>query len=82
MALRYISTMNYGKLKDTLYSKSTLTLLAYLANWLQYFLEDVAIKRQGGPFPGFAQAFSALFVPQQAPTETRLRVLLIMQLCA
>ena len=76
--------MNYGKLKETLYSKSMLTLLVYLANWQQYILEDGfqgAIKRQGGPFPGFAQAFSALIAPQQAPTETRLRVLPIMQLC-
>ena len=74
--------MNYGKLKDTLYSKSTLTLIAYLANWPQYIPEDGAVKRQGGPFPGFAQVFSALIVPEQAPTETRLRVLPIMQLCA
>ena len=75
------STMSYGQLKDTLYSKSTLTLLSYLANCPQYILEDGAIKRQGGLFPGFAQAFSALIVLQQAPTETRLHVLPIMQLC-
>ena len=74
--------MNYGKHKETLYSKSTLTLLAYLANWPQYILEDGAIKHQGGPFPGFAQAFSALIVPEQAPAETWLHVLPIMQLCA
>ena len=74
--------MNYGKHKETLYSKSTLILLAYLANWLQYIPEYGAIKLQGGPFPGFAQAFSALIVPQQAPAETRLRVVPIMQLCA
>ena len=75
------STMNYGKHKETLYSKSMLTLLAYLANWPQYIPEDGAIKCQSGPFPGFAQAFSALIVPQQAPADTRLCVLLIMQLC-
>ena len=46
--------MNYGKHKETLYSKSMLTLLAYLANWLQYIPEDEAIKPKGGPFPGFA----------------------------
>ena len=64
-----------------LYSKSMLTLLAYLANCPQYIPEDGAIKRQDGPFPGFAQAFSALVVPEQAPAETRLHVLPIMQLC-
>ena len=74
--------MNYGKHKEILYSKSMLTLLAYLANWLQYIPEDGAIKRQGGPFPGFAQAFSALIVLEQAPAETWLHVLPIMQLCA
>ena len=48
------STMNYGKHKETLYSKSMLTLLAYLANWPQYNPEDEAIKRQCDPFPSFA----------------------------
>ena len=87
MALHYItwqytgSTMNYVRHKDTLYSKNTLTLLAYLANWPQCIPEDGAIKRQGGPFPGFAQAFSALIVSEQAPAEAWLCVLPIMQLC-
>ena len=77
--------MNYGKHKETLYLKIMLTLLAYLVNWPQYIPEDGfqgAIKRQGGPFPGFAQAFSALIVLEQAPAETRLHLLPIMQLCA
>ena len=81
MALRG-STMDDGKHKETLYSKSMLTLLAYLANWPQCIQEDGAIKRQDGPFPGFAQVFSVLIVPEQAPAETRLHVLPIMQLCA
>ena len=74
--------MKYGKHKETLYLKIMLTLLVYLANWPQYIPEDGAIKRQGGPFPGFAQAFSALIVLEQAPAETRLHLLPIMQLCA
>ena len=74
--------MNYGKHKETLYSKSKLILLAYLANWPQYIQEDGAIKCQGGPFLGFAQVFFVLIVPEQAPAKTRLHVVPIMQLCA
>ena len=74
--------MSYGKLKESLRIFEKYANSSCLLGKLLYIPEDGAIKCQGGPFPGITHAFSALIVPQQASTETRLCVLPIMQLCA
>ena len=61
--------------------KNHANLLAYLANWPLFSLENGfqgAIKRQGSPFLGFAQvSLHLLFekLPERAPNKTQLRVL-------
>ena len=49
-------------------SENHANLLAYIVNWLLYSLENgffealLTIECQGGPFLGYAQAFSMLMV--------------------
>ena len=59
------STASYGERKQTRTFENHANLLAYLTNWPLYTPENGfrdVIKRQGGPFLSFAQAFSALIV--------------------
>ena len=59
------STASYGERKQTRTFENHANLLAYLTNWPLYTPENGfrdVIKRQGGPFLSFAQAFSARIV--------------------
>ena len=87
------STARCGERTQTRTFETHANLLAYLTNWSLYTPKNGfrgVIKRQGGPFLSYAQAFSVLIVrincqngvPMHGPTEARLRLLSITQLRA
>ena len=67
------SMASYGERTQIRRVKNHSNLPAYLANWPQYTQENSfqgTIKRQGGPFSRFAQAFSALIVHKKTLPTT------------
>ena len=78
------SMASYGERTQISRVKNHSNLPAYLANWPQYTQENSfqgTIKRQGGPFSRFAQAFSALIVHKKTCLLHTATCMSIMQLC-